>query len=59
MPTEREHTQPAEPSANLRTMSEEERLRQDIYRPDRDKLRLFTQMLKMNSLFSKAKVVHK
>lgn len=36
-----------------------ERLRQDIYRPDMEKLRLFTQMLRANSLFEKAKVTHK
>ena len=36
-----------------------ERLRRDIYRPDMDKLRLFTQMLRVNALFKKAKVTHK
>jgi len=35
-----------------------ERLRRDIYRPDMDKLRLFTQMLHVNALFKKAKVTH-
>jgi hypothetical protein len=43
------------------TLNEEEieRLRRDIYRPDMDKLRLFTQMLRVNTLFKKAKVTHK
>jgi hypothetical protein len=36
-----------------------DRLRRDIYRPDMDKLRLFTQMLRVNTLFKKAKVTHK
>jgi len=36
-----------------------ERLRRDIYRSDMDKLRLFTQMLRVNALFKKAKVIHK
>jgi hypothetical protein len=36
-----------------------ERLRRDIYRPDMDKFRLFTQMLRVNTLFKKAKVTHK
>jgi hypothetical protein len=36
-----------------------ERLRRDVYRPDMEKLRLFTQMLRVNTLFKKAKVTHK
>lgn len=36
-----------------------ERLRRDIYHPDMDKLRLFTQMIRVNTLFKKAKVTHK
>jgi len=39
--------------------AEKERLRRDIYRSDMDKLRLFTQMLKTNALFKKAKISHK
>jgi hypothetical protein len=37
------------------TLNEEEieRLRRDIYRPDMDKLRLFTLMLRVNTLFKK------
>jgi hypothetical protein len=36
-----------------------ERLRRDMYRPDIEKLRLFTQMLRVNALYKKAKVTHK
>jgi hypothetical protein len=35
------------------------RLRRDVYRPDMEKLKLFTQMLRTNALFKKAKVTHK
>ena len=35
------------------------RLRRDIYRPDIEKLKLFTQMLRTNALFKKAKITHK
>jgi hypothetical protein len=41
------------------TRAEEERLKEDIFRPDIEKLHLFTQMLRRNALFQKAKVVHK
>lgn len=43
----------------LSTESEVERLRRDIYRPDIEKLKLFAQMLRANSLYKKAKVIHK
>ena len=36
-----------------------DRLKRDIYRPDIEKLKLFTQMLRTNALFKKAKVTHK
>jgi len=45
--------------AKLQNRSEEQRLIENIYRPDIEKLHLFTQMLRVNSLFKKAKVVHK
>ena len=32
---------------------------QNIYRPDMEKLRLFTKMLRTNALYKKAKVTHK
>jgi hypothetical protein len=43
------------PSADIAT----ERLRRDIYRPDTEKFKLFTQMLRANALFKKAKITHK
>jgi hypothetical protein len=41
------------------TVGEIERLRQDIYRPDIEKLKLFAQMLRADALYKKAKVTHK
>jgi hypothetical protein len=38
---------------------ETERLRREIYRPDIEKLKLFTQMLRTNNLLKKAKITHK
>jgi hypothetical protein len=38
---------------------EEERLRNDVYRPDMEKFRLFTKMLRTNALFKRAKITHK
>lgn len=40
-------------------MSEVDRLRRDIYRPDKEKLKLFVQMLQTNALFKKVKITHK
>ncbi len=40
-------------------LTEKERLRQNIYRPDIEKLRLFTKMLRTNALYKKAIVTHK
>lgn len=37
----------------------EERLRRDIYRADLEKLHLFSQMLRINNLFKKARITHK
>jgi len=39
-------------------LTEKERLRQNIYRSDMDKLRLFTKMLRTNALYNKAIVNH-
>lgn len=39
--------------------TEEERLRDDIFRPDMEKFLLFTRMLKRNAMFKKAKITHK
>ncbi len=40
-------------------LSETEKLKEDIFRPDEEKLHLFTQMLKRNLLLNKASVTHK
>jgi hypothetical protein len=48
-----------EAAASSMTIAEKERIRRDVYRSDIEKLRLFTQMLKQNVLFKKAKVFHK
>jgi len=39
--------------------SENDRLRRDIFRPDMEKFKLFTQMLRTNKLYNRAKVTHK
>jgi hypothetical protein len=44
---------------NLEVLTETERLRRDIYRPDMEKLRLFTQMLRRNVVLKKAVIRHK
>jgi hypothetical protein len=44
---------------NLVLLTETERLKRDIYRPDMEKLRLFTQMLRTNKLLKKAVIHHK
>ena len=38
--------------------SEEEKLREDIFRPDIEKLQLFTRMLRRNATLSKAIITH-
>jgi hypothetical protein len=40
-------------------LAEDERLRQNIYRPDMEKLMLFTKMLRTNALYKKAVIIHK
>jgi hypothetical protein len=40
-------------------LTEIERLKKDIYRPDMEKFRLFTKMLRTNLLFKKAVIHHK
>jgi hypothetical protein len=44
---------------NLTLVNETERLKRDIYRPDMEKLRLFTKMLRTNALLKKAVIHHK
>lgn len=46
-------------SENLIPLSEIERLKGDIYRPDMEKLALFTKMLRTNALLKKATIHHK
>ncbi|MES2004599.1 MAG: hypothetical protein V4450_08760 [Bacteroidota bacterium] len=38
--------------------SEEEKLKEDIFRPDIEKLQLFTRMLRRNATLAKAAVTH-
>ncbi len=47
------------PLYGFMSKSEEERLIEDIYRPDIEKLRLFTRMLRNNASLKKAKITHK
>ena len=44
---------------DVKFLNEEERLRNDIYRPDIEKLQLFTRMLRLNNLFKGAQITHK
>jgi len=39
--------------------TDEERLRENIYRSDMEKFRLFTRMLRRNAMFKRAKITHK
>ena len=52
-------TSNTKPVTVLVHMSEEDRLRRDIYRPDMEKLQLFTKMLRTNALLKKAIITHK
>jgi len=47
------------PRAIATNISDEERLRTDIYRPDIEKLQLFTKMLRRNALLKNAVITHK
>jgi hypothetical protein len=46
-------------SENLTPLNETERLKRDIYRPDMEKLQLFTKMLRTNALLKRAIIHHK
>ncbi|HTI61717.1 hypothetical protein [Mucilaginibacter sp.] len=50
---------PVQETASLQLLTETERLKRDIYRPDMEKLQLFTQMLRRNALLKKAVIRHK
>lgn len=39
--------------------SETDRLRADIFRSDKEKLQLFTKMIRNNAIYSRAKITHK
>jgi hypothetical protein len=39
--------------------TEADRLRRDMFRPDMEKFKLFTQMLRNNAIYKRAKITHK
>lgn len=43
----------------ITNVSDNERLRRDVFRSDMDKLKLFTKMLRTNSVLNKAVITHK
>jgi len=47
------------PKTCVTKLSDNERLLKDIFRSDIDKLKLFTKMLRTNSILSKAVIIHK
>ena len=59
MPDKKQISQKLTPEPKVSFTNDQERLRRDIYRPDIEKLHLFTQMLRVNALFKKAKITHK
>ena len=46
------------PEYGFVSISEEEKLKQDIFRPDIEKLQLFTRMLRRNASLDKAIITH-
>ena len=54
---EKKEEQPAEKRSTV--LTEEERLLQDMNRSDMEKFLLFTEMLRQNALYKKAKITHK
>lgn len=59
MAAEKQNIKKSDSQAALNDRSEEQRLIDNINRSDIEKLHLFTQMLQINSLFKKVKVIHK
>jgi hypothetical protein len=59
MSSKKNKTKKGKSAPVLSEIIEVERLRQDIYRSDMEKLNLFTQMLRVNTLFKNARVSHK
>lgn len=43
----------------ITNLSDNERLRRDVFRSDMDKLKLFTKMLRTNNILNKAVITHK
>jgi hypothetical protein len=43
----------------LTNSPEAERLKKDVFRPDMEKLQLFTKMLRTNAILKKAVITHK
>jgi len=43
----------------ITNLSDNERLRRDVFRSDMDKLKLFTKMLRTNNVLNKAIITHK
>ena len=43
----------------ITNVSDNERLRRDVFRSDMDKFKLFTKMLRTNSVLNKAVITHK
>ena len=43
----------------ITNLSDNERLRRDVFRSDMDKLKLFTKMLRTNNVLNKAVITHK
>lgn len=58
MAIENENLQNASAMVIILDRPPEARLREDIYRPDIEKLHLFTQMLRVSAMLKKAKVTH-
>jgi hypothetical protein len=46
-------------SENLVLLTDAERLKKDVFRPDMEKLQLFTKMLRTNKLLKRAVIHHK
>ena len=44
---------------NIVELTETERLKRDVYRPDMEKLQLFTKMLRTDALLKRAVIRHK
>lgn len=59
MPTTKTNEIKAERDLTFANLSEDERLRRDIYRSDKEKFLLLVQMFRNNALYKRAKIAHK